>query len=212
MMIAEDVKKKIEDEFKAWEAVQYAGMDKAARQKLGAFFTPPVLSIRMLEKFDSVADKDVLDPACGAGGLLVAGVFAGADPKRVYGVELSPEIAKVCRRRLAAIGVPRHHIHVGNALDAASYEFPPSERTYSVGFAKIGGGLDVTVKVFDRATDKCLLDRTFSITKETRDRQAGNVHKLVSKFVEKEYEGLGKTDANINVLNKVFAKAGLEEI
>lgn len=32
-------------------------------------------------KFDSFEDKDILDPALGAGGLIAATIIAGADPK-----------------------------------------------------------------------------------------------------------------------------------
>jgi hypothetical protein len=52
MKFTEEQKKNIEDEFKAYEDSQYAGKDKVERQKLGQFFTPPILSIRMAEKFD----------------------------------------------------------------------------------------------------------------------------------------------------------------
>ena len=128
MTISKDIQTKIEEEFKQWEAVQYAGLDKAERQKRAAFFTPPALSIRMAEKFDDVKDKDILDPAAGAGGLLVVMIMCGADPNRIYGIELDPAILKVCRRRLLKYGVPPWHIKEGNALDPTSYEFEENEQ------------------------------------------------------------------------------------
>ena len=65
----------------------------------------------------------MLDPTCGAGGLLAAAVIAGADPKRCYGIELDAEIADIARERLELLGVPRCNIMTGSALDDESYEF-----------------------------------------------------------------------------------------
>lgn len=52
MKLSDDIKAKIQAEYDAWQAGQYAGKDKTARAKLGQFFTPPQLTIKMLEKFD----------------------------------------------------------------------------------------------------------------------------------------------------------------
>ena len=128
MKLTQEQKNAIESEFKQWTELQYAGKDKKARQKLGQFFTPPALTIKMLEKFDTVKDKDILDPACGAGGLLVACILVGADPHRVFGIELDPAILKVCRRRMLKYGVPPWHLKEGNALDPTSYEFEENEQ------------------------------------------------------------------------------------
>ena len=95
MKLTKKQKNAIESEFKQWTETQYAGKDKKERQKFGQFFTPPALTIKMLEKFDSVKDKDILDPTCGAGGLLVACILTGADPKRIYGIELDKDIREV---------------------------------------------------------------------------------------------------------------------
>ena len=128
MTLTEEQKTAIEAEFKQWTELQYAGKDKKERQKLGQFFTPPPLTIKMLEKFDTVKDKDILDPAAGAGGLLVACILCGADQNRIYGIELDLAILKVCRRRLLKYGVPPWHLKEGNALDPTSYEFEKNER------------------------------------------------------------------------------------
>ena len=122
MKLTKKQKHAIETEFKQWTETQYAGKDKKERQKLGKFFTPPALTIKMLEKFDSVKDKDILDPTCGAGGLLVACILAGADPKRCYGIELDPEVLEIARKRLGNLGVPSSNLILGNALDPESYE------------------------------------------------------------------------------------------
>ena len=123
MQLSDDTKKKIQAEYDAWQSKQYAGKDKKARQDKAQFFTPPALTIKMLEKFDSVKDKDILDPTCGAGGLLVACILAGADPKRCYGIELDKDIREVCLKRLCPMGVPENNIKLGNALDDDAYEF-----------------------------------------------------------------------------------------
>lgn len=123
MILTEEQKQAIHKEFDEWVAVQYAGKTKEERQKLGQFFTPPALTIKMIEKFDTIIDKDILDPTVGAGGLLIGCVLAGADPNRVYGIELDPEILKICRSRLAKYGVPKNHIRQGDALLAESYDF-----------------------------------------------------------------------------------------
>ena len=122
MILNDKTKAKIQAEYDAWQSKQYAGKDKKARQAKAQFFTPPPLTIKMLEKFDSVKDKDILDPTCGAGGLLVACILAGADPKRCYGIELDPEVLEIARKRLGNLGVPSSNLILGNALDPESYE------------------------------------------------------------------------------------------
>lgn len=76
MKLTDEQKCAIEAEYKEWESLQYSGKDKKSRQRLGQFFTPPPLTIKMLEKFDTVKDKDILDPTSGAGGLLLHAYFA----------------------------------------------------------------------------------------------------------------------------------------
>ena len=122
MKLNDDIKSKIQAEYDAWQSQQYAGKDKKARQAKAQFFTPPALTIKMLEKFDSLEGKDVLDPALGAGGLIAAAIIAGADPKRCYGIEIDEEVLGVARMRLAKLGVPPCNIILGDALDPKNYE------------------------------------------------------------------------------------------
>ena len=121
----------IEKEYREFEAVQYANKSLEERQKMSQFFTPPSLTIRMLEKFDSL-DDDILDPCCGAGGLLAAAIKAGADPKRIYGIELDPEIHKIAVERLGKLGVPEKNIICGNALDNKTYQLLPFTKKNTV--------------------------------------------------------------------------------
>lgn len=128
MKLSEEQKKRIEEEYAEFEAEQYAGKTKEERQKLGQFYTPPALSIEMVEKYDSISEEDTfIDPTCGAGGLLVAVIIAGANPKKVFGVELDPNILPIAKKRLAKFGVPDYNIHQGNALNRDCFVFPESE-------------------------------------------------------------------------------------
>lgn len=123
MIITEEVQKKMEDEFARWVENQYAGKSIEERQVAAQYYTPPAMTIRLIEEFDSVEDTDILDPSSGCGGLLAGCIIAGADPKRVYGVEIDPDIVKVSKERLSKMGVPEENIQLGNALNLASYEF-----------------------------------------------------------------------------------------
>lgn len=123
MKLSDDTIAKIKAEYTEWESQLWAGKDLKERQKLGQFATPPELTVKMLEKFDSIKDKDVLDPTVGAGSLLAAAVIAGADPKRVYGIELDEKVLEVCRQRLGKLGVPAANLKCGNALDSDAYKF-----------------------------------------------------------------------------------------
>ena len=76
----------------------------------------------MLEEFESITNKTVLDPTIGAGGLIAAAVIAGATPNMCYGLELDNEILTVCKRRLAKLGVPPCNLLQGDALDSENYK------------------------------------------------------------------------------------------
>lgn len=121
MILSDDIKAKIQAEYDSWRDKLWAGKDKAARAKLGQFATPPPLTIKMLEKFDSL-DGTVLDPCLGAGNLIAAAIIAGVDPRKCYGIELDPVVHKVAQLRLSKLGVPPCNIVQGDALDPKSYE------------------------------------------------------------------------------------------
>lgn len=115
MKLTQEQKDKITTEYEQWKEKMYAGKSKEERQKMGQFFTPPELSIKMIEKFDNI-DTDWLDPTIGAGNLIAAVIMAGADPTKCYGNELDPDILEICRQRLEPLGVPHKNLHQGNAL------------------------------------------------------------------------------------------------
>ena len=121
MTLNDDIKSKIQAEYDSWKDKLWADKTKEERQKLGQFATPPQLTIKMLEKFDSL-EGAVLDPCLGAGNLIAAAVIAGADPSKCYGIELDPVVHKVAQLRLSKLGVPPCNIVQGDALDPKSYE------------------------------------------------------------------------------------------
>lgn len=123
MQLSDDIKARIQAEYDEWADKQYCERSKKERQKLGQFFTPPPLTIKMLEKFESIENKNILDPTLGAGGLIAAAVIAGADPSRCYGIELDQAILEIAKQRLAKLGVPSQNLRQGDALDPTSYEF-----------------------------------------------------------------------------------------
>ena len=121
MQLSDDIKAKIQAEYDSWKDKLWSGKTKEERQRLGQFATPPPLTIKMLEEFESL-DGNVLDPCLGAGNLIAAAIIAGADPSKCYGIELDPVVHKVAQCRLAKLGVPPCNIVQGDALDPKSYE------------------------------------------------------------------------------------------
>lgn len=112
----------IKEEYTQWKDKMYADNSLSHRKDFGQFFTPPELSIKMLEKFDNI-DGTILDPCCGAGNLLAAAIKAGFDPKKIYGIEIDADILKIAHSRLTTLGVPDTNIHLGDALHPNSYCF-----------------------------------------------------------------------------------------
>jgi SAM-dependent methyltransferase len=146
MILTQDVKDKITKEFEDFKTNMYAGKTKEERQQLGQFFTPPDISIRMIERFEveSLSGQRILDPACGSGNLLAACLYAGADSTKLFGNELDKTMLDTCRKRLNKIcrelnkpEIPYHHLHIGDAtvprcltVFSSAYDWkPPAERT-----------------------------------------------------------------------------------
>ena len=122
MTLTNEQVENIKNEFNQWKDKMYANKTFSERQDFGMFFTPPELTIKMLEKFQDLKGS-VLDPTCGAGNLLAAAIMAGADPKLVYGIELDPEVLSICKKRLIPLGVVESHLKQGDALKSSSYDF-----------------------------------------------------------------------------------------
>ena len=122
MKLTDEQVNAIKEEYTQWKDGMYANRTLSERKDFGQFFTPPELSIKMLEKFDNT-DGTILDPCCGAGNLLAAAIFAGFKPDNIYGIELDPDILQIAIERLSLLGVPKDNLRVGDALDPSSYNF-----------------------------------------------------------------------------------------
>ena len=132
MKLSEEVKNKIieildSDYFKNSLYVDANGneLDKAKRDKLGQFYTPGKICIKMIEKFkwDTLSGKNILDPTVGSGNLLIACLIAGADSDKIFGNEYDADIIPTCRNRINKacdiLGKPHikdWQIRQGNAL------------------------------------------------------------------------------------------------
>lgn len=127
MVLSEDVKNKITEilDSKEFMSDLYAGLTDEKRKSLGQFYTPGKICIQMIEKFecDSLSGKNILDPTCGSGNLLIACLIAGADSDKVFGNEYDEIAVDLCRKRINRccdiLGKPHikdYQIHQGNAL------------------------------------------------------------------------------------------------
>ena len=123
MVLTQEQKDNIIEEYNTWFNQQYGNNTLEERQEFAQFYTPPELAITMLEKFSGLEGK-ILDPTIGAGGLIAACIIAGADPKLCYGIELDKDILeKVTIPRLTKLGVPRENLSWGNALHEDCLDF-----------------------------------------------------------------------------------------
>ena len=102
MTLTEEIKNKIVEEYESFKEHMYAGKSLEQRKTLDQFFTPPSLTIQMIEKFDcdTLVGKNILDPTSGSGNLLVACLIAGADPDKLYGNDYDNDMVILCRKRL----------------------------------------------------------------------------------------------------------------
>ena len=127
MNLTEEIKNLIITEYKAFEDFMYAGKTKEERDELAQFFTPPEISIKLLEAYNvkDLSGKIILDPTSGSGNLLAAALIAGADSDKIFGNDYDAAMVKLCRERLNKVcdilGKPHiqdWQIHQGNALQA----------------------------------------------------------------------------------------------
>ena len=113
----------INEEYEAFAQKQYAGKTLEERQELGQFFTPPELTVKLLEKLDIKEDETLLDPCLGAGGLIAAAIVSGkVKPENCYGIELDQKILDIAKERLGRLGVPEKNLRWGNVLNPDCYE------------------------------------------------------------------------------------------
>lgn len=124
MKLSKEVKVLIRKEYEEFKESMYANKSLEERQELDQFFTPPEVSIKLIEELSDLSGN-VLDPTSGSGNLLAAALIAGADSQRVFGNEYDATMVKLCRERLNKVcdilGKPHiqdGQIHQGNALQA----------------------------------------------------------------------------------------------
>ena len=124
MKLSKETKQLIRKEYEDFKESMYAGKSLEERQELDQFFTPPEVSIKLIEELSDLSGN-VLDPTSGSGNLLAAALIAGADSQRVFGNEYDATMVKLCRERLNKVcdilGKPHiqdWQIHQGNALQA----------------------------------------------------------------------------------------------
>ena len=122
MKLSKETKQLIRKEYEDFKESMYAGKSLEERQELDQFFTPPEVSIKLIEELSDLSGN-VLDPTSGSGNLLAAALIAGADSQRVFGNEYDATMVKLCRERLNKacdiLGKPHirdWQIHQGNAL------------------------------------------------------------------------------------------------
>ena len=127
MKLLEEVKNKIIEilDSQEFKSNLYEGLSDEKRKELGQFYTPGKLCIQMIEKFDcdSLSNKNILDPTCGSGNLLIACLIAGADSDKLFGNEYDSVAVDLCRKRLNRCcdilnkpHIKDYQIHQGNAL------------------------------------------------------------------------------------------------
>ena len=127
MKLSEEVKNKIIEilDSQEFKSNLYEGLSEEKRKKLNQFYTPGKLCIQMIEKFDcdSLSNKNILDPTCGSGNLLIACLIAGADSDKLFGNEYDSIAVDLCRKRLNRCcdilnkpTIKDYQIHQGNAL------------------------------------------------------------------------------------------------
>lgn len=118
MKLSAEIKEAIKKEYNEFKESMYAGKSLAERQELDQFFTPPEISILLIEELSDLTGN-ILDPTCGSGNLLAACLIAGADPDKVFGNDYDLVMVKECRARLQRINhkVKDWQIHHGDATD-----------------------------------------------------------------------------------------------
>ena len=144
MLINNELKQKIYDEYNHFKDEMYAGKSLDERKQLDQFFTPPEITIAMIEKFtdESIENKTILDPTSGSGNLLAACLIAGADADKVFGNDYDGDMVIICRKRLKELCKQLNkqqkfndwQIHQGNALQKLPLtDFSPSyEKNYQI--------------------------------------------------------------------------------
>ena len=124
MKLSKEVKALIRKEYEEFKESMYANKSLEERQELDQFFTPPEISIKLIEELSDLSGN-VLDPTSGSGNLLVAAIIAGADLDKVLGNDYDAAMVKLCRERIRTIPDRLEEIdkEFANSLKAKLKEF-----------------------------------------------------------------------------------------
>ena len=182
MKLSKETKQLIRKEYEEFKESMYANKSLEERQELDQFFTPPEISIRLIEELSDLSGN-VLDPTSGSGNLLAAALIAGADVDKVFGNEYEETMVKLCRERLNKVcdlldkpHIKDWQIHQGNALHR---------------FAITYFGEDYEEMYFDGCTQKAA--RNKKLNNESYDAY------LQSSRFKKKYPELYKEALSLNL-------------
>ena len=182
MKLSIETKQLIRKEYEEFKESMYAGKSLKERQELDQFFTPPEISIRLIEQLSDLSGN-VLDPTSGSGNLLAAALIAGADVDKVFGNEYDETMVKLCRERLNKVcdllnkpHIKDWQIHQGNALHR---------------FAITYFGEDYEEMYYDGCTQKAA--RNKKLNNESYDAY------LQSSRFKKKYPELYKEELSLNL-------------
>lgn len=111
-----------------------AASQRSTKKRRGSFYTPPVLARRLCEvAFATRKPERVLDPACGAGAILV-GALAFVSPEALHGVDIDPIAVWIARITLAiesqtldpsSLARWCDRVRVGDALESETFRDEP---------------------------------------------------------------------------------------
>jgi type I restriction enzyme M protein len=105
-------------------ALYEAALAKTSRARgAGQFFTPEALVSCLVERLAPGPGERALDPACGAGGFLVAAARRGA---AAIGLERDPQVARLARAGLWLRGLGGE-VRTGDALGVAGAALPQAD-------------------------------------------------------------------------------------
>jgi SAM-dependent methyltransferase len=165
MKLSDKVKQQIIDILDSEEFMStlYEGLADDKRNSLGQFYTPGKICIEMIEQFscDTLAGRNILDPTCGSGNLLIACLIAGANVDKLYGNDYDPEVVPLCVKRInracEILNKPYINdwqIHQGDALDSFSLTYfgPDYAEKLEEHFYEINRG-GYAFSLFDALTD-----------------------------------------------------------
>lgn len=109
------------DAFEVFSERQFAG-------EKGQFFTPRAVVKMIVEMIQPASGENVVDPACGSGGFLIAalshitrGVDDAEEKKRIaehclYGIDKDNDLAKICKAHMSIIGDGKSNIVTADSL------------------------------------------------------------------------------------------------